>query len=112
MMISPRFRSASKTSALCSPLRIWRLRAGIGRVGESVHGGDLLHRLRWRPTQRQVEHSPAAHSRELVAVAEQYEEGAGLISDGEQRLGGVLVEHPGLIDDQLIAPHQHRGPVD
>ena len=53
-----------------------------------------------------VEDATAADRGELVSVAEERDPGAGLVGEGEQGAGGVLVEHPGLVDDQQIAGPQ------
>ncbi len=49
-----------------------------------------------------VEDAAAADGGELVAVADERDPCAGLVGDGEQRAGGVLVEHPGLVDEQQV----------
>ena len=41
-----------------------------------------------------------------MAVAEERDAGMRLVGDREQRAGGVLVEHPGLVDDQHITGKQ------
>ena len=57
-------------------------------------------------TDGKVEDAAAADRSQLVAVAQQRQPDPGLVGDGEQRAGGVLVEHPGLVDDQQISRAQ------
>src|SRR4051794_2872673 len=52
---------------------------------------------------------PAANRGQLVAVAEQRDPHVALVGDGEQRAGGVLVEHAGLVDDEQVPGEQPRG---
>jgi hypothetical protein len=66
------------------------------------------------PVEGQVEDAAAADRGKLVPVAEQRQPGTRLVGDGEQRAGGVLVEHPGLVNHQQIPrpqPGQRRGTV-
>ena len=45
-----------------------------------------------------------------MPVADQRDPGAGLVGDGEQGAGGVLVEHPGLVDqEQVTGPQPGAG---
>jgi hypothetical protein len=52
------------------------------------------------PAAREVEHAAAADRGQLMPVADQRNPGTGLIRDGQQRAGGVLIQHPCLIDKQ------------
>ena len=49
-----------------------------------------------------VEDAAAADGGELVPVPDERDAGAGLVGDGEECAGGVLVEHPGLVDKQEV----------
>jgi hypothetical protein len=73
-----------------------------------VHGVQGRARLRIGPPDGQVEHPTAADGGQLVPVPHHCEASAGLIGDHQQRAGGVLVEHPRLVDDQQI-PWRQRG---
>ena len=57
-----------------------------------------------------VEDAAAADGGQLVAVADERDPGAGFIGDSEQGSRGVLVEHPGLVDEQQVTRQQpgHR----
>jgi hypothetical protein len=65
-----------------------------------------------QPTRResggQVEHSPASDRRQLVPVADQRHPSTGGVGELEQCAGRVLVEHPGLVDDQEGAAIEAR----
>ncbi len=50
----------------------------------------------------QVQDAAAADGGQLVPVAKQRQADLALVGDGQQRTGGVLVEHPGLVDDQPV----------
>ena len=54
----------------------------------------------------EVENAAATDGGELMTVTDEREPGSGLIGDGEERARRVLVEHPGLIDQQHIAGKQ------
>ena len=75
---------------------------GVVGVGEPVHRleGDDGGRVRARDGV--VEDAAAADGGELVAVTDERDAGAGLVGDGEERAGGVLVEHSGLVDEQQV----------
>jgi hypothetical protein len=49
-----------------------------------------------------VQDTTAADGWELVSVADERDPRTGLVGDGEQRAGGVLVEHPRLVDEQQV----------
>ena len=59
------------------------------------------------PARCQVEYAAAADGGELVSVTEERDPGPGLVGDGEQGAGGVLVEHPRLVDEQEVVRSQH-----
>ena len=63
------------------------------------------------PSGRVVQDAAAADRGELVPVTDERDPGAGLVGDVEQRPGGVLVEHPGLIDQQQVAGQQPRAAI-
>ena len=52
------------------------------------------------PAASEVEHAAAADRGQLMPVADQRNPGTGLIRDGQQGAGGVLIQHPCLIDKQ------------
>ena len=54
------------------------------------------------PAGGEVEHAAAPDRRQLVPVPHQRDPRAVLVGDREQRAGGVLVEHPGLVHQQQI----------
>ena len=56
----------------------------------------------------EIQHAAAADRGELVPVTDQRQPGSDLVGDGQQRPGGVLVEHPGLVDDQEVTHGQLR----
>src|SRR5699024_1680897 len=58
------------------------------------------------PTCSEVEDAAATNRRELVAVAEKRDRRVRSVGDGEQRAGGILVEHAGLIDEEDVAGQQ------
>ncbi len=72
---------------------------GVVRIGEPTDTLELDHAAGC-VAGREVEHSPASDGGELVAVADQRHASAGGVGELEERPGGVLVEHPGLVDDQ------------
>ena len=58
------------------------------------------------PACGEVEDAAAANGWELVAVAEERDPRVRSVGDGEQRAGGVLVEHAGLVDEEDVAGEQ------
>ena len=52
------------------------------------------------PAAREVEHPAAADRGQLMPVPDQRHPGTGLIRDNQQGAGGVLIQHPCLIDKQ------------
>ena len=59
-----------------------------------------------------LEHPAAADRGQLMPVADERDPGAVLVGDREQGAGGVLVEHPGLIDTAADprAPSRNASP--
>ena len=55
-----------------------------------------------------VEHPTATHGGQLCAVADERDRCPGLSSHREEGAGGVLVEHPGFVNDHPITPRQQR----
>ena len=78
------------------------------RADEAVHRVQGQVRVRGRPADGEVEDAAAADRRELVPVPDQRDPGVVFVGDGQQRAGGVLVEHPGLIDEQQVTGAQLR----
>lgn len=60
---------------------------------ESDDGGGV------RPRHGVVEDATAPDGRQLVPVPDERYSCARLVGDGEECSGGVLVEHPGLVDE-------------
>ena len=54
------------------------------------------------PAGGQVEHSPASDRHQLLPVAEQRHTDLTLVGDGKQGACGVLLQHPGPIDNQQV----------
>ena len=81
---------------------------GVLGVGEPVHGLQLEAGLGACPAGGVVEDAAAADGRKLVAVTDERDPGPGLVGDGEQGAGDVLVEHAGLVDEQEVAGQQPR----
>ena len=82
---------------------------GVGGVGEPMDGLQGDHGGGVGVGDGVVEGAAAADGGELVAVSDERDPGAGLVGDREQGVGGVLVEHPGLVDEQQIPRIQVRG---
>ena len=55
------------------------------------------------PAAREVEHAAAADRGQLMPVADQRDPSTGLIRDGQEGAGGVLIQHAGFIHEQQIA---------
>ena len=79
---------------------------GVRRVGEAVHRLELEVRLGPHPPCGEVEYPAAADGGQLVTVPEQRDGRVGSVGDREQRAGGVLVEHAGLVDQEYVAGQQ------
>jgi hypothetical protein len=75
-------------------------------VDEPVDGVQVDPGVRVDLAVGEVEHAAAAHRGQLVPVPDQRDPRTGLIGDGDQRAGGVLVEHARLIDQQQIPGSQ------
>jgi hypothetical protein len=58
------------------------------------------------PACGEIEDAAATDSRQLVSVTEQRDGRVRSVGDGEQRAGGVLVEHPGLVDEEDVTGQQ------
>jgi hypothetical protein len=67
-----------------------------------VHHIEPDHRLGDRPAGSEVEDPAATDGWELVTVADECDPSTGLIGDGEQGAGGVLMQHPRLVDQQQV----------
>jgi len=68
---------------------------GVGRVGEPADAVQGQAGARIGPSSHEVEHAAAPDGGQLVPVTDQRDPSAGLVGDGEQGPGGVLVQHPG-----------------
>ena len=79
---------------------------GVRGIGEPVDRLELVVRCGSHPACGEVEDAAAADGRQLVAVAQERDGGVGSVGDGEQRAGGVLVEHAGLVDEEDVAGEQ------
>ena len=56
-----------------------------------------------------VEDAAASDGRELVPVADERDPRSGLVGDRQERAGGVLVEHPRLVDQQQVTRSKSGG---
>ena len=93
---------ARRVAALSHPQTQSRV---IG-ISESVH---LLQRddRGWvSPCDGVVEYAAAADGRQLVSVSNERNAGPGLVGDRQECSGRVLIEHPGLVDQQEITGPQ------
>ena len=61
------------------------------------------------PAGGQIQDASAADRGELVPVTDQRDPGVVFVGDDQQGPGAVLVEHPGLVDQQQVTGLQHRG---
>ena len=80
--------------------------AGIPGITEPMDRLELVVRLGSHPACGEVEDTATADRRELVTVAQERHDCVRSVGDGEQRAGGVLVEHAGLVDQQDVAGEQ------
>ena len=71
-----------------------------------VGGAEPVHRaeldLGGRPAGDHVQDAAAADRRQLPAVPDVHHAGVGVVGDVQQRAGGFLVQHPGLVDHQHV----------
>ena len=82
---------------------------GVGGIGEAADGVELGDPVR-RVADGEIEDAASSYGRELMAVADEHDRGAGFVGQTQQRPGSVLVEHPGLVDHQQVtAPQLSRG---
>ena len=58
-----------------------------------------------------VENAAATDCGKLVPITHERDTCTGLIGDDEQGVGGVLVEHPGFVDDEQVPGAQDRARV-
>ena len=79
---------------------------GVRGIAEPVDRLELVVGCGSHPACGEVEDAAAADGWELVAVAEERDGGVRSVGDGEQRAGGVLVEHAGLVDEEDVAGEQ------
>ena len=71
-------------------------------VAEPVQGLQLDASFGTTPAGGVVQDPAAADGGQLVPVAGEPDPGSRLIRDGEQGQGGVLIEHPGLVDQEQV----------
>jgi hypothetical protein len=81
---------------------------GVRGIAEPMDRLELVVRFGSHPACGEVEDAATADGRELVSVAEERDGGVRSVGDGEQRPGGVLVEHAGLLDEEYVAEDQAR----
>jgi hypothetical protein len=81
---------------------------GVLGIAEPVDDIEGQAPLGCGPAGGEVKDPAAAHCGQLVAVPDERDPGPALISDPEQGAGGVLVEHPGLVDQQQVTGRQRR----
>ena len=76
---------------------------GVGGVGEEVDGveGDVV--VGAGPPGGVVQDPAAPDGGELVPVPEQRDPDTDLVGDDQERGGGGLVEHPGLVDKEQVS---------
>ncbi len=87
--------------ALAHPQRQGRV-SGVGEPADTL---ELDMTLGGVPG-GEVEHSPTPDRGELMPVPHQDQRSAGGVGELEQGAGGVLVQHPGLVDHQQGPPAQ------
>lgn len=76
-------------------------------VGEPVDVIQGQARVGTSPVRSEIEDTASSDGGQLMAVPDQRETRASLVGNGHQRAGGVLVQHPGLGDQQQVTPTQH-----
>src|ERR1035437_465525 len=81
---------------------------GVLGIAEPVDDIQGQAGLGCGPADGEVKDPAAAHCGQLVAVPDERDPGPGLVSDSQQGAGGVLVEHPGLVDQQQVTGRQRR----
>ena len=85
------------------PLPHPETQGGVVGIGEPLH---LLERDgggRVRPGDGVIEYAASTDCGELVPVTDERNAGARLVGGRQECTGGVLVEHPGLVDQQQVA---------
>ncbi len=63
-----------------------------------MHGVQRQARIWVDPAGGEVEHATAPDRRQLMPVPDERNPRAVFVGDRQQRAGGVLIEHPGLIN--------------
>ena len=71
---------------------------GVLGVGEPMRDVEVDMRLGWDPPRGEVQDPATADGGELVPIPDQRDPRTHLVRHGEEGAGGVLVEHPGLVD--------------
>ena len=77
---------------------------GLGLPREAVHHVQGHARLWVGPASGEVQDTTAAHGCQLMPVTEKCDVDGMFVGDGEQRSGGVLVEHARLVHNQKVPP--------
>jgi len=80
---------------------------GVVGVGEPVDVIQGEARVGIGPVGSEIEDTASSDGGQLMAVPDQRQTRASLVGNGHQRAGGVLVQHPGLVDQQQVTPTQH-----
>ena len=111
MTIDPRRWSASKTAAGVVAGAHAQGERGVVGVGEPVHLLQRHDRGRVGPREGVVQDAAASDRWELVPVADERDPRPGLVGDRQERAGGVLVQHPRLVDQQQVPWSQPGGRV-
>ena len=97
------------------PERIRRVRSAYSVSRLAVGGAESVHRAEFdlggRPLGDHVQDAAAADRRQLPAVPDVHDAGVGVVGDVQQRAGGFLVQHPGLVDHQDVPRLEPRGGV-
>ena len=81
---------------------------GVRGIAEPVDRLEVVVGRGSHPARGEVEDAAPADCRQLVAVAEQGDGGLRSLGDREQRAGGVLIEHAGLVDEEDVARKHAR----
>ena len=84
---------------------------GVVGVGEPVHLLQRHDRGRVGPREGVVQDAAASDRWKLVPVADERDPRPGLVGDRQERAGGVLVQHPRLVDQQQVPGSQPGGRV-